>query len=303
MRNLSTKGLSMSQAQSISNMCNQRAQEIANNIGVINNAEKKLDVGKRTYIETKGMPMPPNIIELINEKAILHACQGFLMEALKAKDGELQRLRKMSFDFNLPQPGYVEADEVILQSSVDEDWGWAQLSDAEYAEYLDADSKAAHIGQFIHKNGKLDRLRTELPNIKGLEWMQVEDGKRTPVEVTVHHSSSQLLNLHEKLALQHRELEQRVNYYKAKVKNLVTVENARIHTENMAKADAYQKADQALNEQYRIAMDNWRNLRSVAISEFEKNRELAIKDTASLRINVDPRFQPVIDKFVVKSED
>lgn len=293
----------MSQAQSISNMCNQRAQEIANKIGVVNNAEKTITIGVKTYTETQGVPMPADIIELINEKATLHACQGFLMEALKAKDAELNRLRRMSFVFDTPQPVYVEADEITLESSVDENWGWAQLSDAEYAEYLDADSKAAHIGQFIHKNGKLDRLRTELPGIKSLEWMEVEDGKKTPIEVKIHHKSSDLLELHEKLALQHRELEQRVNYYKAKVKNLVTVENARIHAENMAKSQEYQKAQQALDETYTIAMNNWRNARSIAVNEFEKNRELAIKDTAALRINVDPRFQPVIDKFIVKSED
>lgn len=303
MRNLSTKGLSMSQAQSISNMCNQRAQEIANKIGVVNNAEKTITIGGKTYTETQGVKMPADIIDLINEKATLHACQGFLMEALKAKDAELTRLKTMRFSFDVPQPQHQEADEIELTESVDEAWGWSQLSDAEYAEYLDVDSRAAHIGQFIHKNGKLDRLRAELPGIKSLEWMTVEDGKKTPIEVKIHHTSSDLLDLHEKLALQHRELEQRVNYYKAKVKNLVTVENARIHAENMVKADTYQKAQQALDEQYQVAMNSWRNARTVASTQFEKERELAIKDASALRINVDPRFQTVIDMFIVKSED
>ncbi len=293
----------MSQAQSISNMCNQRAQEIANKIGVVNNAEKTITIGGKTYTETQGMPMPADIIDIINEKATLHACQGFLMEALKAKDAELTRLRGMRFAYDVAQPEHQEADEADITASVNEEWGWAQLSDAEYADYLDVDSRAAHIGQFIHKNGKLDRLRAELPGIKSLEWMEVENGKKTPVEVKIHHTSSSLLDLHEKLALQHRELEQRVNYYKAKVKNLVTVENARIHAENMVKADTYQKAQQALDEQYQIAMNSWRNARSVAASQFEKERELAIKDASALRINVDPRFQTVIDKFIVKSED
>jgi len=303
MRNLSTKGLSMSQAQSISNMCNQRAQEIANKIGVVNNAEKTITISGKTYTETQGVKMPTDIIDIINEKATLHACQGFLMEALKAKDAELARLRGMRFAYDVAQPQHQEADEADITASVNEEWGWAQLSDTEYADYLNVDSRAAHIGQFIHKNGKLDRLRAELPGIKSLEWMEVEDGKKTPVEVKIHHTSSSLLDLHEKLALQHRELEQRVNYYKAKVKNLVTVENARIHAENMVKADAYQKAQQALDEQYQIAMNAWRNARSVAASQFEKERELAIKDASALRINVDPRFQTVIDKFIVKSED
>ena len=38
---LSTKGLSLSQAQSISNLCNQRATDISGELNGINNVEKK----------------------------------------------------------------------------------------------------------------------------------------------------------------------------------------------------------------------------------------------------------------------
>jgi hypothetical protein len=303
MRNLSTKGLSMSQAQSISNMCNQRAQEIANTIGSINNVSKTLTVDKVDYTETEASPMPENIIELIREKAVLHACQGFLMEALKAKDSMLLRLRTQQFGYDVPQPEYPDLEEPEMLSTADEAWAWSQLSDSEYSEYIEADSMAAHIGQFIHKNGKLDQLRRELPNLSGLEWMTVEDGKKTPVKVTKHHTPKQLLDLHEDLAKLHREFEQRVNYYKAKIKNLVTLENARIHTENKSLTDAYQKEYETRMEQYQKEMNSYRIARSSAISQFEKNRELEINSTAALRINVDPRFQATIDKFLVKSED
>jgi hypothetical protein len=303
MRNLSTKGLSMSQAQSISNMCNQRAQEIANTIGSINNVSKTLTIDKVTYTETEAFPMPKNVIELIAEKAVLHACQGFLMEALKAKDSALMKLRMQQFVYKVPQPESPDIDDAEMLSSVDEAWGWSQLSDSEYSEYIEADSMAAHIGQFIHKNGKLDQLRRELPNLSGLEWMTIEDGKKTPVKVIKHHNSEQLLDLHEDLAKLHREYEQRVNYFKAKVKNLVTLENARIHAENRSLMDAYQKEYETQMEQYHKEMNSWRNARSSANSEFEKNRELEINSTAALRINVDPRFQATIDKFLVKSED
>jgi hypothetical protein len=303
MRNLSTKGLSMSQAQSISNMCNQRAQEIANTIGSINNVSKTLTIDKVTYTETEAFPMPKNVIELIAEKAVLHACQGFLMEALKAKDSALMKLRMQQFVYKVPQPESPDIDDAEMLSSVDEAWGWAQLSDSEYSEYIEADSMAAHIGQFIHKNGKLDQLRRELPNLSGLEWMTIEDGKKTPVKVIKHHNSEQLLDLHEDLAKAHREYEQRVNYFKAKVKNLVTLENARIHTENKSLMDAFQKEYETQMEQYHKEMNSWRNARSSANSLFEKERELSINSTAALRISVDPRFQATIDKFLVKSED
>jgi hypothetical protein len=43
---LSAKGLSLSQAQSISNMCNQRVREINNKLSVVNNASKTLEIGE-----------------------------------------------------------------------------------------------------------------------------------------------------------------------------------------------------------------------------------------------------------------
>jgi len=222
---------------------------------------------------------------------------------LKAKDSALMKLRMQQFVYKVPQPESPDIDDAEMLSSVDEAWGWAQLSDSEYSEYIEADSMAAHIGQFIHKNGKLDQLRRELPNLSGLEWMTIEDGKKTPVKVIKHHNSEQLLDLHEDLAKAHREYEQRVNYFKAKVKNLVTLENARIHTENKSLMDAFQKEYETQMEQYHKEMNSWRNARSSANSLFEKERELSINSTAALRISVDPRFQATIDKFLVKSED
>ena len=112
-----------------------------------------------------------------------------------------------------------------------------------------------------------------------------------------------MLALHEKLAELHRELEQRVNYFKAKVKNLVTLENARRANENAVSQEAYNKKQATLDEEYRLAMVAWRNARQVAQQQFEEQRERDIKDAAALRINVDPRFQATVDIFLVKSED
>ena len=82
---LSSTGLSLSQAQSISNLCFQRAQDIANLISGLNNATKSLKIGQETYIETVGKSLPANIVALLQEKALLHSTQAFLMENIKAK--------------------------------------------------------------------------------------------------------------------------------------------------------------------------------------------------------------------------
>ena len=43
---LSSKGLSLSQAQSISNLCNQRSREITSKLNIVNNFSKVLKIGE-----------------------------------------------------------------------------------------------------------------------------------------------------------------------------------------------------------------------------------------------------------------
>lgn len=299
MRNsLSDKGLSLSQAQSISNLCFQKTQEIGNQLVVINNSEKTLKIGNETYIETVGNKIPANVVDLILEKGLLHATQAFLMENIKAKDSLIKELRAKSYVSDLVYPIYPEMKEAVLLSLVDEKWGWDQLSLSEYNEYLEAESYAAHIGQFIHKGEKLDTLRKELPFLKTLEWMSIEDGKKTPLKVSIHHTSDQLLTVHNELAAKHRQYEQRVNYFKAKVKNLVTKENARISAENAVLVSKINSENELSRLDYNTAVKVYEEANQKAIQIFEQKRQEDIQKTSSLRIDVDPRFQPVIDLFL-----
>ena len=215
---LSSTGLSLSQAQSISNLCFQRASDIASLISGLNNATKTLKIGNETYVETVGKKIPVNIVALLQEKALLHSCQAFLMENIKAKDELLKAKKSQAFVTSLVSPVYPELIDPTYLFIVGEDWGWEQLTVSEYNEYLEAEAYAAHIGQFIHKNSPLDNLRKELSTMKTLEWISVKDGEKTPLKVDIHHTSEQLLAVHEELAALHRKYEQRVNYFKARVR-------------------------------------------------------------------------------------
>lgn len=304
MRNsLTTSGLSLSQAQSISNLCFQKTQEIGNQLATINNSEKTLIIGSETYIETVGNKIPINIVNLILEKGLLHATQAFLMENIKAKDSLIKELRARKFESKLIYPQYPEIKEAVLLPLVDEKWGWEQLSLAEYNEYLESESYAAHIGQFIHKGEKLDTLRKELPFMKTLEWITIEEGKKTPLKVLIHHTSDQLLTVHNELAAKHRHYEQRVNYFKAKVKNLVTEENARISAENGVLVSKINSENELLRLDYSNAMKVYEEANQKAIQIFEQERQESIQKTSGLRISVDIRFQPVVNLFLKQLED
>ena len=299
MRNLASKGLSMSQAQSISNLCNQNAQEIAREIESYNNCSKMISISGQSYLMQEGIVIPEDILDKLKTKGDLHATQAFLMEAIKSKESEIGRIRNLTPDIShLTQPVRVYAPDYEIEDNVEESWGWSQLTDSEYSKYLQEEALASHLGQFIHKNGKLSELRRELPNISTLEWFEVEDGKKTPVKVTKHHHPSSLMELHEEVAELHRKHEQRVNYYKAKVKNLVSDENARIQKENANKAAEFLKLEKELNQNYQLEMDAYNGEVLRLTMEFNSQRELDIKAAAALRINVDPRFQDVIDLFI-----
>jgi hypothetical protein len=299
MRNLASKGLSMSQAQSISNLCNQNALEIERELNSYNNCSRSINVGGQVYETQEGIPVPGDILEKLKNKGDLHACQAFLMEAIKGKDNEIERIRDTRPDFShLIAPERPTVPDYDILYDVSESWGWAQLTDSEYSEYLQAEAMASHLGQFIHKNGKLTQLRKELPTIPSIEWFEVEAGKKSPVKITKHHVSGGLLGIHEGIADEHRKYEQRVNYYKAKVKNLVSDENARIQKLNADKAAEFLKLEKELMEQYKAEYEAYQGEILRLTMEFNSQRELKIKEAAALRINVDPRFQHVIDLFI-----
>jgi hypothetical protein len=295
---LGNKGLSLSQAQSISNLCNQEARDIQSKIDSINNCEKTLTLPTGVYVETQGIKMPDDIIDLLQEKARLHATQAFLMDNIQAKQNMLDALKKKRFEFDIPNPTPPDYDAFYYQDEVNEEWGWEQLSRSEYNEYLEAEAFASHHGQFIHKNGKLDKLRSELPKLKTLEWIELEREKKTPMNVTIHHTIDELGELHKNISAIHRQFEQKVNYYKAKVKNLVTLENARIANDNAFLQSFENEANDKRNSQYSIAIQEWQGKRKKAEMEFNANIQNEIGKVAALRIMVDPRFKVVIDRFL-----
>ena len=295
---LASKGLSMSQAQSISNLCNQRSKDITAQLADINNVSKVLKIGEETYTETQANPIPVNVVELLTAKARLSATQAFLMENIKAKDELINKIKYEGFKYDVEAPIRPQTISEIIPNEVDEDFGWDTLTAAEYNEFIEAEAYASHIGQFIHKGGKLDKLRAELPTIKTLEFMEIEVGKKTPMKVSIHHTAEQLLSVHEQLAALHRGFEQRVNYFKSKIKNATTSENAKIQKErgNIQAEINHQNSD--LANVYKLAYEEWTANQRKAQHEFEEKRQARIQDAVNLKIEVAERFQDVVNEFL-----
>jgi hypothetical protein len=295
---LASKGLSMSQAQSISNLCNQRSKDITAQLADINNVSKELVIGSETYVETNGNPIPVNVVQLLQAKARLSATQAFLMENIKAKDELINKIKYEGFEYDVEAPIRPQTISETLPLEVEANFGMDQMTAAEYNEYLEAEAYASHIGQFIHKRGTLDRLRAELPTIKTLEFMEIEVGKKTPLKVSVHHTPEQLLAIHEELAALHRGYEQKVNYFKSKAKNAVTSENARVQKERGEIQAKVNQQNSDLANAYKLAYEEWTANQRKAQHEFEEKRQGRIQDAVNLKIEVAERFQDVVDEFL-----
>jgi len=298
---LQSTGLSMSQAQSVSNLCHQRALEIGHKLTNVNNYTKSVTVGEKEHKIVAGKPLPDSVIELLTEKSELHACQAFLMENIKAKESTLHHIKRSRADISsVEMPKHHLYQDADYLSEVSEDFGWDQLTVKEHSEYLESEAYASHIGQFIHKGKTLDILRSELPGLPEVEWMVIKDGEKSPVEIKPHHKSEELLELHEKLATIHRGHEQKVNYFKAKVKNLTTAENARIANVNADAETEIEKINEEARTKYEMAFKaSNAKIQGIKV-EFEKERQAKISTVAALRIDVDPRFQKVVDIFLKK---
>ena len=305
------KGLSLSQAQSISNLCNQRASEISAVLAGVNNYKKEVDVvingSVKTHTIVVGKKLPENVVNLIKEKASLHACQGFLMENIKAKDALLDNLKRATADISgvvIPERPKTISPLINQLSEVGEEYGESLLSVSDVNEFIEVEAYASHIGQFIHEGKPLDKLRKELGSgIAPIEWMTIQEGVKSPITVTTHHTSQQLLVVHEELAKLHREYEQRVNYFKAMVKNLTTARNADIAKHNAdVQNDCAKQNNEAQAEYetaYKLAGEQIRSIQA----EFEKERQSLIKEVAGMRIAVSEKFQPVINMFLKQIED
>lgn len=295
---LNETGLSLTQAQSISNLINQRASEIGKKLNKINNSSKTIKVEGETYIVQEGVPMPKDVTSLITERGKLFATQAFLMENIKAKDQLLKELRNKQFTpTGITEPDRPKLQDYASRKEVNEQWGFDQLTVAEYNEYIDFQAQAAHIGDFIHSGSKLSELRNELPTIKTIDWMNVSVDRKTPIKVIPHHTSEDLLKLHEQLAGLHRKAQERTNYFLAKVKNLVTDENARLNKETEIENNKIITENDKKRVEYTNLISEYSNAYQKQADAFEVQREQDIKAIAALRIEVDARFQPIIDVF------
>lgn len=297
-RFLTNNGMSMTQVQTLSNLLNQRCEDINSVLDNLNNFSRKIVYNGEELEETQAHTIPSDIMDILLEKCELHACQAFLMECVKAKESMLTEIKNSTYvpeDLIIPTPPKFE--QGVIEPYANETWGFNQLSDEDIAKYTYDDTVATHYGKFFHKNSPLDRLRKELPTLKSLDWFQVSEEQKIPVKIYIHNKQDDLLALHTSVATKHREHEKDVNYIKAKVKNMVSEKNAEINKNNALKIAEINAVNDKLRNDYNSKLEEYNGLYNIRTKEFESNKELKLKNIAALRINCPSTFQPIINKY------
>lgn len=293
---LSKTGLSITQAQSISNLCNQYCVEIDNVLQNINIISKEFTFNQEHFIEQKANEIPANLVELLNKKGEYVSLQAFLMENIKLKDYLLEQADNKYFHFNEDapvQPRFVEPKASPRITEV-------ELSEEDRIDYLIQESYASQIGKFIHKGEKLDMLRKEASNTPLVEWKKIDSNITIPIKNTIHTTSEELFKIHLQLVEIHRVHAQKLNYYKAKIKNQLSDLNAEIVRKNAEEYDKataeYQKELQEYNEELRKYEERYHK----ALFTFQEEKEKEMKRIASLRIKIPEIFKPLVDTLLKK---
>lgn len=295
---LQNEGLSMSQAQSLSNLCYQRAAEIDRKLDVINNSTKVVMIDNQEYTKQEGYKMPENVLDLLLEKSKYHALQAYLMEMITCKNNLLTTIKNSRPEYKLEMPKppiFKDFDDYDDYKQVSDQMEF--LSDEERVEYLELEAYAAHLGQFIHKDGKLTKLRNSLPKIQELEFILTDGGKEYPVKVSKHHSSDELMFYHEQISKLYRDFEKRLNYLKSKSLTLKNEFNANISAKNSKELKEINRYNKKIRDEYDAQVDDYRKSKNQLDNAHQEFILRESSRVSKLKIVVPTRFKDLVEEL------
>ena len=274
---LDTKGLTTAEANYTANIIKELCERIFNEIkqltlfkGTLNFQGKQTEYNKVYKVE--------NLEEKCLEEGNLYALSAWLREAIKAKEALLKQVENDNFDISLlNEVNYGKATSLLTEDEVK-----YSLPINELAEYLAYEAKAAHIGKKVHPNGIFEQWFNMIKNTPKVQINEIN--KDYIVEFDQVVDEKDLYQTYFTLQKEYREAEQKVNYYKAKVKNLLNEKNQEINQKNRALQD---KLSQDLEIQ------NSKNLALQA--EINNLRGQKLKEVSELKIIIPNELQKTLD--------
>ena len=300
---LGEKGLSLSEAQSFSNIINQRVVTALSTLDRIGAYNETFGYGDKTVAITKNIHLKKDdITERLLKISEYRYAQAFLMEAIKEKAALLQIDETVDIsDFKYEREGELnnliekliatqrEANNILREKPLSHK---ETLDYDKYKDYLYHESVASSIGKFINADGHLTSIRKLAEQKYDIQFTTVEDGKKIAIDVNPLYTPEELLEIHEHLALEHNKSEKRVNYYKANYENYVSsfhIDQKTRYAEKMQEWSKLKKEVENLQAESQQLKDAFEN---------NKRKELIQlrSENSKLRVHIDDeKIQKIID--------
>ena len=280
---LDKTGLTSSEASHVANFIKEQVKNIdvtTSNFKVITQEGRR----DGTYLRLDSHEEIKNWDDLLLEKGKLFALSAWLKESIKYKEEQIKKVRSSILDTSTLPKKDVPKPPKKLDTSF-EDF-FLELSIKEKAEYLLNESRASHIGKFIHK---FDEVRNVIDNFKPTEFVNISSTEVMTVRNTMLYDREELLGRIEKLQNTHRECEKVINYYKAK------------HKEWAAELDTkFQKNRKNYAEEVHMIERENSMILVKARADFEIERTSKLEVLKNLKITIPIEFQPILDEIYKK---
>lgn len=288
-------GLSMSDANSVGGKAGDIAETVSRLLAQTGSYIKTTTLDRRnvTLVHPKKIS---NLAEVAKRDGELYGLKAYLMEAIKAKNALIDYLK------NAPVEDFAEADEKFQRFDTEEDvhpqreavteetvlqtWNLE-----ERAEYYLLEARVAHLGKKVHPNGVIDRLAQE--SFEGIRYEREElnsglgDTKTHVAEVRSVYTPDEAQRVFYELHDTRRELERKLNYFKARLQNQLNARAVEAEKDYQKKFNEYtemQKAKRALDEDLR--------------STLTARRLMLVREAADLKILMPDALRGIYD-FVV----
>jgi hypothetical protein len=303
MRNLNSKGLTMTEASFISNLAFQKADSILNENEAMSSTHECILFQDRVMDKQTKNPIIPELYQSNVLKVGKYiSLVAYLRETIKLKAEAIKEVEKRTFNYPYPQPELETNVMTPLIPAYTEQDAINSLSDNEYKEYILSKAIASEIGKFIHKDGHLDKQRKAIFAKEKVTWL-TKGTENYPVELVIDNSSEELLKVHEYLANYHRKAEKVVNYYEAKIKNLVTNENVLINIKNIEIKNENEVELRKVTDANDKLIKEYNHKTEVAKMEFQTRIEKEKQTIANLRIVVPKELQKLVDELLNEEDE
>jgi hypothetical protein len=282
---LGDKGLSSSKAAHLKNVAKEMADVYGNQL---QNASLFTEV---MLLKGENLPLDrqaaiPNLTEFCQNEGKIFGLSAWLGEGIKEKEAYLEKIKKaLPTDIlDEPYPDQILMPKLAIEPT--EAGIKAAWTIRERAEFLSAEAMAASIGKKIHQEGKLAHWKNQIRIEKPVRFETLNDKETVVVKRTLLYEVEAIETVYFELQQAHRQANERVNYYKARLTNEL----------NMAKM-VWNTNNAALLAEYKAERSAWEKDLEIFTKRAESKRLELLNKVANMKIVIPEDLKDIL-KYV-----